>query len=72
MDFSKYGNCPRCGEQSLEHQDSYCHCVNCLYSNVLDEEVSRLPLELLEEEKETPQNEADFWELVEPAMGGVA
>lgn len=40
FDGSNFSECPRCGDHSLEHLESFAHCPNCLYSHDL-EDVSR-------------------------------
>lgn len=36
INFELFYTCPRCGERSLEGLRSHYHCVNCLFSPVLD------------------------------------
>lgn len=45
---SRYLNCPRCGERTLEALSTYAHCPNCLYSPELDERkrYRELPLDV--------------------------
>ena len=36
FNFKAFSECPRCGDRSLEHLKTYCHCPNCLYASDLE------------------------------------
>lgn len=46
LESPHFSECPRCGDHSLEHLESFAHCPNCFYSQ--DTEFASRPTTLAE------------------------